>query len=62
MLVICRKRDAIDMVATPSGLVMMITVTMMMPVFRKKRDAIDMLAGPVIRNHDDYNEVENYTQ
>ena len=68
MLVICRKRDTIDMVATPSGLVMMIitmtmiTVTMMMPVFRKKRDAIDMLAGPVIRNHDDYNEVENYTQ
>ena len=56
------------MVATPSGLVMMIitmtmiTVTMMMPVFRKKRGAIDMLAGPVIRNHDDYNEVDDYIQ
>ena len=56
------------MVATPSGLVMMIitktmiTVTMMMPVFRKKRGAIDMLVGPVIRNHDDYNEVDDYIQ
>ena len=61
------------MVATPSGLVMMIitmmmitsmliTVMMMMPVFRKKRGAIDMLAGPVIRNHDDYNEVDDYIQ
>ena len=60
MLVICRKRDAIDMVATPSGLVMMITVMMitvmmitvmmitvmmMMLVFRWKRAAIDILAG-----------------
>ena len=40
------------MVATPSGLVMMIVTMMMiavmmiMLVFRKKRDAIDMLAGP----------------
>ena len=41
---------------------MVITVTMMMPVFRKKRGAIDMLAGPVIRNHDDYNEVDDYIQ
>ena len=52
MLVICRKRDTIDMVATPSGLVMMIitmvmiAVMMIMLVFRKKRGAIDMLAGP----------------
>ena len=40
------------MVASPSGLVMMIVTMMMiavmmiMLVFRKKRDAIDMLAGP----------------
>ena len=67
MLVICRKRDTIDMVATPSGLVMMIITMMVITLcdyysddddvsFRKKRDAIDMLAGPVFRNHevDDY--------
>ena len=52
MLVICRKRDTIDMVASPSGMVMMIVTMMMievmmiMLVFRTKRDAIDMLAGP----------------
>ena len=57
------------MVATPSGLVMMIitmvmiAVMMIMLVFRKKRGAIDMLAGPwVIRNHDDYNEDDDYIQ
>ena len=42
--------------------VIMITVMMMMLVFRKKRDAIDMLAGPVIRNHDDYNGVDDHIQ
>ena len=57
------------MVASPSGLVMMIVTMMMiavmmiMLVFRKKRDAIDMLAGPwVIRNLDDYNEDDDYIQ
>ena len=56
------------MVASPSGLVMMIVTMMMiavmmiMLVFRKKRDAIDMLVGPVIRNHDDYNGVDYYIQ
>ena len=57
MLVICRKRDTIDMMATPLVMipwigddemitVMISAVMMMMLVFCKTRDAIDMLACP----------------